>query len=79
MKGFDYASIDSYILKNQKNMEIDKVKPPKCAGCALSAGCAGVRSQYLDLYGAGELRPVLRHPRPASRVKPAIEPTPADD
>jgi len=57
MKGFEYASIDSYLLRNRVGMQIDKVKPPECAGCARSGECAGIRPQYLELYGAGELRP----------------------
>ena len=69
MKGFEHASIDRYMMLNQKNIQIDKVKPPVCSGCALGGECAGIRPQYLDLYGAGELRPVLKGRAPAAGKK----------
>jgi len=71
MKGFEAASVDSHILRSGQNIKIDKVKPPRCASCALTRECAGIRSQYLEFYGAGELRPVRSSaPRkPASRGK----------
>jgi hypothetical protein len=66
MKGFEYASIDSLILREHQNIMLEKVKSRECSSCALTGECAGVRPQYLELYGTDELRPILsRHPRRA--------------
>lgn len=71
MKGFESASVDSHILRSGQNIKIDKVKPPACASCALTRECAGIRSQYLELYGAGELRPLRPGPHAANKRREA--------
>lgn len=41
----------------------NKSHPPACDGCALRGGCPGLYRGYLDVHGAGELRPVADRPR----------------
>jgi len=60
MKGFEDASVDYRILRHSPELRLEKIKAPRCAGCALGKDCAGVRPQHLELYGDGELRPVKK-------------------
>jgi cyclic pyranopterin phosphate synthase len=38
------------------------VKPEGCAGCRWSAECPGLRADYLEVFGGGEVRAVWEHP-----------------
>jgi len=60
MKGFEEMSVDFRILRNSPGIRLEKIKAPRCAGCALGKHCAGVRPQHLELYGDTELRPVRK-------------------
>lgn len=51
----DYTSLDA--IKGRR--EQGRAKPPKCRSCALYAGCEGIWTEYLRVYGDAELKPVL--------------------
>lgn len=58
----------------------NKTHPPACDGCALRGGCPGLFRGYLDVHGAGELRPVADRPRANSfnYTLEAVHPAPDD-
>lgn len=41
------------------------VKPAGCAGCARSAECPGLRADYIERFGGGEVRAIAPSPRQA--------------
>lgn len=41
-----------------------KIKPASCTGCAYFRECLGVDKGYLELYGAGEFKPVKKKKSP---------------
>lgn len=44
--------------------DFNKIKPPACAGCALSADCPGFFVEYVHEYGDAEAQPVLLDTNP---------------
>jgi MoaA/NifB/PqqE/SkfB family radical SAM enzyme len=60
----DYTSLDAV----RGRRELGRVKPPKCAACALHSRCEGIWTEYLKVYGDAELKPVKKEVRKAGRI-----------
>ncbi len=65
MDGFEHASIDAYNLARgiDTNIAKTKVRQEQCRKCSLSGLCAGPKTEYVALHGAGELKPATKSPR----------------
>ena len=44
--------------------QTEKIRPASCASCTLESLCAGVRPEYLEFFGAGELQASAKDPAP---------------
>ena len=58
MRDFEGCSIDADKLSRGDRTYLDeKTKTPRCRRCSLGRRCAGIRRDYLALFGDRELRP----------------------
>lgn len=59
-RGRGGGELDVLSAKQSLLPPLNRVKPEKCAACALSGICGGAFRFYLEKYGAGELCPVTK-------------------
>ncbi|MCK5583018.1 MAG: hypothetical protein KAI33_04475, partial [Elusimicrobiales bacterium] len=64
--GYEHMSIDVFKLAHSKSALYlgEKNSAPPCAKCSLKKLCPGLRTDYLGLYGYGELTPSRKSSAP---------------